>query len=48
MSGVEGVQSVEVNFDARTAHVSFDPAKTDIAAIALASEQSGYPAAVQG
>jgi len=48
MSGVEGVQSVEVNFDARTAHVSFDPTKTDIAAIALASEQSGYPAAVQG
>ena len=48
MSGVEGVQSVEVNFDARTAHVIFDPALTNAAAISSASEQAGYPAIAQG
>ena len=48
MSGVAGVQSVEVNFDARTVHVVFDPALTDAEAIARASAQAGYPAAVQG
>lgn len=48
MSGVKGVQSVEVNFDARTAHVIFDPTLTDAAAIAFASEQAGYPAIAQG
>lgn len=48
MSGVDGVQSVEVNFDARTAQVVFDPAVTDAAAIAQASEQAGYPALVKG
>ena len=48
MSGVEGVQSVEVDFEARTALVVFDPALTDTAAIASASEQAGYPAAPQG
>ena len=48
MSGVKGVQSVEVNFDARTAHVIFDPALTYAAAIAFASEQAGYPAAARG
>lgn len=48
MSGVKGVKSVEINFDARTAVVVFDPAMTDAAAIAHASEQAGYPAAVQG
>ena len=48
MSGVAGVQSVEVNFDARTAHVVFDPALTDAEAIARASAQAGYPAEVQG
>lgn len=48
MSGVEGVKSVEVSLAARTAHVVFDPALTDAAAIAHASEQAGYPAAAQG
>lgn len=48
MSGVQGVQSVEVDFPARTAHVVFDAAQTDAAAIAEASEQAGYPADVQG
>ena len=48
MSGVKGVKSVDVNFDARTAHVIFDPALTDAAAIAEASAQAGYPADVRG
>lgn len=47
MSGVEGVQSVEVDFDARKATVIFDAALTDAAAIAEASRQAGYPATVQ-
>lgn len=48
MSGVEGVQSVEVDFDTRSATVIFDPALTDAAAIAEASAQAGYPANVKG
>jgi mercuric ion binding protein len=48
MSGVAGVSSVEIDFPARTAHVVFDPARTDAAAIARASEQAGYPAALRG
>ena len=48
MSGVQGVQSVEVDFDTRSATVLFDPALTDAAAIAEASAQAGYPADVQG
>jgi mercuric ion binding protein len=37
-----------MSFDARTAHVVFDPALTDAATIASASGQAGYPATVQG
>ena len=48
MSGVNGVQSVEVDFDTRSATVIFDPTLTDAAAIAEASAQAGYPAAVRG
>ncbi len=48
MNGVEGVQSVEVDFDSRSASVIFDPAVTDAAVIAEASAQAGYPADVRG
>lgn len=48
MSGVEGVQSVEVDFDSRSAMVIFDPALTNAATIAEASAQAGYPANVKG
>ena len=48
MSGVDGVQSVEVDFSSRSATVTFDPALTDAAAIAEASAQAGYPANVKG
>ena len=47
MSGVDGVQSVEIDFDARSATVIFDPALTDAAAIAQASAMAGYPANVK-
>jgi mercuric ion binding protein len=43
----EAVQSVEVDLDSLSATVIFDPAQTDAAAIAEASAQAGYPAAVQ-
>ncbi|MDP3958789.1 MAG: cation transporter [Pseudorhodobacter sp.] len=48
MTAVEGVQSVAVDFEARSATVIFDPALTDAAAIAEASAQAGYPANVKG
>jgi mercuric ion binding protein len=47
MEGVEGVRSVEVDFDAKTATVVFDPAATNADAIAAASTNAGYPAAAQ-
>lgn len=47
MKSVKGVHSVEVNFKTKTATANFDPAITDIATIAAASTNAGYPAKVQ-
>jgi len=44
MEGVEGVRSVEVGFDAKTATAVFDPSTTSPADIAAASTNAGYPA----
>ncbi len=44
MEGVEGVRSVEIDFEAKTAFVTFDPAVTSAASIAAASSNAGYPA----
>jgi len=44
MQGVEGVKSVDVDFDAKTATVVFDPAVTTADKIAQASTNAGYPA----
>ena len=44
MEGVEGVRSVEVNFEAKTATAVFDPSTTSAADIATASTNAGYPA----
>ena len=44
MEGVEGVRSVVVDFDSRTATVTFDPSVTTVVAIAAASANAGYPA----
>lgn len=48
MEKVTGVQSVQIDFDAGTATVAFDPAVTSVEAIAAASTDAGYPAAVGG
>jgi mercuric ion binding protein len=48
MGKVSGVQSVQIDFAARTATVVFDPAVTSVEAIAAASTDAGYPAAVRG
>lgn len=44
MMKVAGVKSVEVDFDAKTATVQFDPAKASPGDIAEASTNAGYPA----
>lgn len=48
MEGVEGVQSVQIDFEARTATVVFDPAVATPEAIGAASADAGYPASVKG
>jgi mercuric ion binding protein len=48
MESVEGVHSVEVDFEARSATVIFDTAETNAAAVATASTNAGYPARVAG
>ena len=45
MEGVDGVQSVEIDFEAKTAVVRFDPSVTTADEIAAASANAGYPAA---
>lgn len=48
MERVAGVTSVVVDFDAKTATVTFDPASVSIEAIAAASANVGYPAHIAG
>lgn len=48
LTGVAGVKSVSVDFGSKTARVLFDPEVTDTPAIAAASTNAGYPAAVVG
>ena len=43
MERVEGVQSVHIDFAAKTAIVVFDPSVTTIDAIAAAATNAGYP-----
>lgn len=44
MAAVPGVAKVAVSFEAKTATVAFDDAKTNPDAIAAASFKAGYPA----
>jgi len=44
MAGVDGVQSVAVDFETKRARVVYEPAVTTIEAIAAASTNAGYPA----
>jgi mercuric ion binding protein len=48
MADVDGVRSVEVNLEAKTATVIFDKGVTDAGAIAAASANAGYPAVADG
>jgi len=48
MEGIAGVQSVAVDFGAKTATVTFDPLVTNADAISAASTNAGYPASVKG
>lgn len=48
MAGVDGVRSVDVDFEAKTATVVFDSAATSAEAIAAASANAGYPAMEKG
>jgi mercuric ion binding protein len=41
---VEGVHNATVDYNNRTATVIYDPSKTNIETIALASTNAGYPA----
>lgn len=44
MSGVDGVRAVNVDFDAKTATVVYDPSVATADEIAAASANAGYPA----
>lgn len=44
IEGVAGVNSVMVDFAAKTARVTFDPRRANAAQIAAASTNAGYPA----
>ncbi len=44
MERVDGVQEVEVDFDAKSATVTFDDEKTTAEEVAQASTDVGYPA----
>lgn len=46
MGGVAGVSSVQVDFAAKTARATYDPARTTASQIAAASANAGYPARV--
>ena len=48
MEGVAGVKSVSVDFDAKTATVTFDPSATTAGEIGAASTNAGYPASIKG
>lgn len=43
LTGVDGVSKAEINFDKRLATVTFDDAKTNVAALTKATTHAGYP-----
>ncbi len=47
MERVEGVKEVKVDFDSKTAVVTYDAAMTDATAIGAASTDVGFPATVR-
>ena len=47
LQGVEGVQQVSVDYNSKTATVTFDPQKTSSEALIKATTDAGYPATVR-
>jgi mercuric ion binding protein len=47
LTRVPGVQRVEVSYRARTATVTFDDARTSVAALTAATAEAGYPASLR-
>ena len=47
LQGVDGVQEVNVDSDAESATVTFDPQKTNTKALINATTNAGYPATVR-
>lgn len=45
---VDGVKSVNVNYESKTAEISFDDKVTDIKSLMKATENVGYPSQVKG
>ena len=48
LTKVPGVNQAKVNFDKREAIVTFDDAKTNVAALMRATRDAGYPSTVLG
>jgi mercuric ion binding protein len=46
LQGVDGLQTVNVDYNSKTANVSFDPQKTNIEALIKATTNAGYPATI--
>jgi periplasmic mercuric ion binding protein len=46
LHGVEGVEDANVDYDTKTANVTFNPQKTSVAALIKATTDAGYPATV--
>ena len=44
LQGVEGVEEANVDYDSKTADVTFNPQKTSIEALIKATTDAGYPA----
>lgn len=43
---IPGVSQVQINFDAKTAKVTFDADKTTVAALVRATTEAGFPSTV--
>ena len=47
LSKVEGVEKIVVSFEKKQAVVTYDDAKTNVEALAKATENAGYPSTVK-
>ncbi|MEE9355765.1 MAG: cation transporter [Methylococcaceae bacterium] len=47
LQGVEGVQNVKVDYDTKTANVTFNPQQTNNESLIKATTNAGYPSTVR-